>query len=209
MCSYPPALFDSSLLLREADKPTLTDAIWKICENGVPADIPDDEIQYVLDGGALLKCIPWSRSSTYGDICHQYTEYVARKYIDAIAVFCGYENMNTKDMIHQRRSKGKDGATVMVAANMTTTVKKDQFLANRKNKQQFIFMLNTELEKSNCKTYHALGDTDLLIVQKAVQPATTSKTVLVGEDTDLIVLLCYHSSLDSHDLFFHPEPKTS
>ena len=57
-------------------------------------------------------------------------------------------------------------------------------------------MLSTELEKSNCKTYHAPGDADLLIVQKAVQSATTSKTVLVGKDTDLIVLLCYHASLD-------------
>ena len=66
-------------------------------------------------------------------------------------------------------------------------------------------MLSTELEKNNCKTYHAPGDADLLIVQKAVQSATTSKTVLVGEDTDLIVLLCYHASLDSHDIFFSPE----
>ena len=45
-------------------------------------------------------------------------------------------------------------------------------------------MLNTKLEKSNCKTYHAPGDANLLIVQKAVHSATTSKTVLVGEDTD-------------------------
>ena len=116
--------------------------------------------------------------------------------------------VNTKGMTHQRRSKGKAFATVTVAANMTTTMKKDQFLASRKNKQQFIFMLNTELEKSNCKTYHAPGDADILIVQKAVQRATTSETALVGEDTDLIILLCYHPSLDSHDLFFRPEPKT-
>ena len=108
------------------------------------------------------------------------------------------------------RSKGKAGATVTVAANMITTMKNDQILASQKNKQQFIFMLNTELEKSNCKTYHVPGDADILIVQKAVQSVTTSKTVLVGEGTDLIVLLCYHSSLDSHDLFFEffrPEPK--
>ena len=31
--------------------------------------------------------------------------------------------------------------------------------------------------------------------------------VLVGEDTDLIILLCYHANLDSHDIFFHSEPK--
>ena len=90
---------------------------------------------------------------------------------------------------------------------MTTTMKKEQFLANRKNKQQFIFMLSRELEKNNCKTYYASGDADLLIVQKAVQSATTSNTVLVGDDSDLIVLLCYHAKFESHDLFFRPEPK--
>ena len=31
--------------------------------------------------------------------------------------------------------------------------------------------------------------------------------MLVGKDTDLIVLLCYQTSFDSHDIFFHLEPK--
>ena len=98
---------------------------------------------------------------------------------------------------------GKASATVTVLANMTTTMKKEQFLANQKNKQQFIFMLCAKLEKyPNFKTYHAPAD---LIVQKAVQSATTSTTVLIGDDTDLIVLLGYHASLDSHDIFC-PEP---
>ena len=66
-------------------------------------------------------------------------------------------------------------------------------------------MLSTKLEKSNGKTYHAHGDVDLLIVQKAVQSVTISKTALVGEDTDPIILLYYHASLNSHNLFFHPE----
>ena len=57
------------------------------------------------------------------------------------------------------------------------------------------------------ETHHASGDADLLIVQKAVQSATSCNTVLVGDDTDLLVLLCHHASLESHDLFFCPEPK--
>lgn len=80
-------------------------------------------------------------------------------------------------------------------------------LANRQNKQQFIFMLSEALQKKNCETHHASGDADLLIVLKAIQSATTTNTVLVGDDTDLIVLLCYHASMESHDLFFRPEPK--
>ena len=56
-------------------------------------------------------------------------------------------------------------------------------------------MLSAELQKANCETYHASGDADLLIFQKAVQCATTNKTVLIGDDTDLLVLLCHHASL--------------
>lgn len=207
LCSYPAALFESPLLLREAHKPALADAIWDLCGPDVPADIPDNVTQHVLDGGALLQRIPWCRGSTYSDICHQYTEYVSKKYGNAIVVFDGYESTNTKDMTHQRRSKGNVGATVTFRPDMPLTMKKDQFLANRQNKQRFIFLLSEKLQKKNCKTYHAAGDADFLIVMKAVESATITTTVLVGDDTDLIVLLCYHASLQSHDLFFCPEPK--
>ena len=30
---------------------------------------------------------------------------------------------------------------------------------------------------------------------------------MVGDDTDLLVLLCYHASLDSHSLYFRPEAR--
>ena len=60
LCSYPPALFDSSLLLREPQKPVLANAIWGL----VTPDIPTGEVQYVLDGGALLHSIPWTGGAT-------------------------------------------------------------------------------------------------------------------------------------------------
>ena len=75
-------------------------------------------------------------------------------------------------------------------------------MANRQNKQRFIFMLREELTKKNCAMHHASGDADLLIVQKAVQSAMSCNTVLVGDDTYLLVLLCYNESLESHDLLF-------
>ena len=67
-------------------------------------------------------------------------------------------------------------------------------------------MLGKYLEKK-CKVYHAPGDADVLIVQKVVQSATLMDTALVGEDTDLLILLCYRASLDSYNTFFRPEPK--
>ena len=42
---------------------------------------------------------------------------------------------------------------------------------------------------------------------KAVHTANSSNTVLVGDDTDLLVLLCYHASIESYEFFFCPEPK--
>ena len=67
-------------------------------------------------------------------------------------------------------------------------------------------MLGNHLEKK-CKVYHAPGDADVLIVQKSVESATLMDTALVGEDTDLLILLCYHAGLESHYIFFRPEPK--
>ena len=37
-----------------------------------------------------------------------------------------------------------------------------------------------------------------MIVQKAVELARVADTVLVGDDTDLLVLLCYQACLESH-----------
>ena len=50
-------------------------------------------------------------------------------------------------------------------------------------------MLSRCLQQNNCPRYQAKGDADLLIVKTAVESAQVMNTVLVGEDTDLLVLL--------------------
>ena len=169
LCSYPPALFDSSLLLREPQKPVLANTIW----DNLTQDSPgiSGEVQFVLDGGSLLQRIPWTRGATYREICTVYTDYVVKKYGEAIVVFDGYGESSTKDMVHQRRAKGQAGIAVTFTEDMKLTMKKVNFLANSTNKQQFINMLGNYLEKK-CKVYHAPGDADLLIVQKVVESAT-------------------------------------
>ncbi|KAG1664151.1 hypothetical protein GQR58_019964 [Nymphon striatum] len=102
--------------------------------------------------------------------------------------------------------RGNAGATVMFDEDMQVTMKKVQLLANKTNKQRIINMLS-KLRAQNCQTHHAAGDADLLIVQKAVESAATTDTVLIGDDTDLLILLIYHTNLKSCDMFFKPEPK--
>ena len=193
--------------MRAANKPALADAIWAL----MPEDVVgpgSGQYQFVLDGGSLLHRIPWQRGTTYNDICRQYTSYVTRKYGCAIVVFDGYQDtMSTKDSTHQRRTGGHVGPTVDFSSDMIMKSKKEAFLSNKDNKQRFIKLLSDRLEEVGCTTHHADGDADVLIVQTAVQSADRRKTILVGDDTDLLVLLCFLVKHGSHEIFFRPELK--
>ena len=68
-------------------------------------------------------------------------------------------------------------------------------------------MLSRYLQQANCQVYYSTADADLLTVNKAVESSRTMDTVLVGDDTDLLILLCHHAELHAFDLFFQPEPR--
>ena len=78
-------------------------------------------------------------------------------------------------------------------------------------KQRLIYILSEKLEKAGCIIHHSKGDSliDTLIAQTAVESARHTNTVLVGEDTDLLVLLLYmyHPNEHPNPLYFCPEPK--
>ena len=187
-------------MLRQPQKPALADALWTKL-------IPEAKTQ--LDGGALLHRVPWPRGPpTYKVVCDLYCTYVQRKYGRAIVAFDGYKEMSAKAMTQQRRASGKTASTVTFTESMSVTLKKNNFLPNPKNKQRFLSML-VSLQNVGCITHHANGDADFLIVKTAVECARTSTTILVGDDTDLPVPLCYHTSEDGCDLYFRPEPKAN
>lgn len=94
-------------------------------------------------------------------------------------------------MTHQRRTGWKSATTVTFTDDMKLTMKKDHFL------------------KVNCQTCHLQADADLVIVQTAVESARRMNTLLIGDDTDLLILLCYYREMDAHKLFFQPEPKAN
>ena len=68
-------------------------------------------------------------------------------------------------------------------------------------------ILSSYLEEAGCTTTHARSDADVLIIQTAIQSSSTANTVVVGEDTDLLILLLHHANMDSKELYFRPEPK--
>ena len=62
-------------------------------------------------------------------------------------------------------------------------------------------MLSHYLQHAGCLTEHAEEDADMLIAQTAVQSAATKNTVLVADDTDMVILLYYYADPDGFDLF--------
>lgn len=76
--------------------------------------------------------------------------------------------------------------------NMVCPLKKEDFLANKMNKQRFINLLSCHLEQNGVRVLHA--DADILIVRTVITSAQANNTVLIGDDTDLPVFLCSHVS---------------
>lgn len=107
------------------------------------------QANYVVDGGALLHCIPWKVVSTF------------------VVVFDGYHRSTTKDMAHRKRSKRKKGPAVSSTRDRNLTVAKELCLNDATNKQRFIEN-GQDLRAAGCKVFYASADADVLIEQKAV-----------------------------------------
>ena len=189
----------------KANKPVLADAIWSMTKESQTANDPGGSAYFVIDGGALLRRVVWPRGVTYNAICLLYIQYMQRRYPTATIVFDAYDNGPTaKDCTHQRRGHGC-GPAVLFDPDMLVTLKKDEFLSNQVNKQKFINLLSENLEHAGYSTRHAKGDADVMIVDTAITKARDQTTVLIGEDTDLLVLLLYHAEMDAKELFFRPD----
>ncbi len=97
------------------------------------------------------------------------------------------------------------GATVQVSGSMFFDGRKEDFVSNKENEQKFITLLSDYLKFHGCHTEHARTVADLLIVQTAIAAdnRTTKLTVLVADDTDILILLCFHTTTN---IYLHPEP---
>ena len=203
LTTVPAALFDSLGHQRQANKASLGDYLWTICDHS--ATVPcGGTVCYVLDGGSLLHRVTWPQDVTYADGISEYVSYIKRRYCNATIVFDGYDSgPSIKDVTHNRRS-GRVAPDIDFSGNMRVCVKMEPFLSNGANKQRLIKMLIRELRGTGYGAIQASDDADVLIVQTTLQIAETSATVLIGEDTDLLVLLLQHTPISCHDVFFVP-----
>ena len=134
------------------------------------------------------------RGSTYESVSHLYVRYVTHKYGATSIVFDGYnDDPTTKDATHLRRTGYCLGVTGHFASGMMIKSMKDEFLNNKANKQRFIHYVSDNLERAGCSVDNAKYDADALIVLTAVASARHKETELIGDDTDLLVLLLHRA----------------
>ena len=62
-------------------------------------------------------------------------------------------------------------------------------------------LLSNALSRNSFQPVHAADNVDLQIVQQAINKSKTKTVVLVGEDTDLLMLLLHHANRDHGDFF--------
>ena len=87
--------------------------------------------------------------------------------------------------------------------NLPFRSKKDTFLTNADNKQNFIKLLCEHLSGIGCNVSNADGDADLAdlkIVKTAVQLSDETPTTVISEDTYLLVLLCHHANMNKYNI---------
>lgn len=203
LCSVPSSLFDTTGLIRKSQKSLLADAIWALGDCSVVEILETNKYTYVVDGGSLLHHVPWKTGMLFSEICDAYIHYISSKYLNAVIVFDGYQSgPTTKDTAHVRRNHGVTSTKVYFTKSTPLATRKEKFLSNPENKQNFIFMLGNELEEKGYGVVYADSDADVLIVKSAIDLAITSDVAIIGEDTDILVLLLYYINSDHKHVIF-------
>ena len=160
---------------------------------------------YVLDGGSLLHRLPWKTGDSYGAIAESYADFTVRHYGQATVVFDGYgEGPSIKDNTHQRRGKNMH-PVVSFTAETQFSCRKEDFLSRDENKAHMIALISTALTERGCHVIQSPGDADVDIVKAAVERSRFCTTTLVGEDTDLLILLLHYSRTDNEAIYFRSD----
>ena len=104
LCPISMSLFDVDGYMRTATKSTLATYLVESC---LFEDFPLKTMKIVLDGGALLHRVGWTKTDTFDRIVHGYHSYIRNMFGNRrrpiSVVFDGYSQSSTKDDCHNKR----------------------------------------------------------------------------------------------------------
>ena len=119
-----------------------------------------------------------------------YADFTLEQYGAATVVFDGNQlSHSAKDNEHQRREQKINFPGVNFTIETVFEGIQEEFISKGSNKQQLINLTSYELRKMGCTAIQADGDAEVDIAKAAVTSARTHSTMLIGEDTDLSILI--------------------
>lgn len=139
----------------------------------------------------------------------RYVEFVLRKYGKSTTViFDAYETgPSVMDEKNLRNKKGICGVEVSFTGTTPLKSKKQQFLNNPKNKNSFVKFLSERLERAGFNSIYATGDGNALIARTAVDSSQQNSTIVIGSETNLLILLCFYANDDTCGLYLRSDKK--
>lgn len=108
-----------------------------------------------------------------------------------------------------KRSRSVIGQEILFTNDMKLNNTKEEFLSNPQNQQRFLVELGKHMNAREIVAIHAEADTDLTIVNAALECSLKSTTVLIGEDTDLLVLLIHYCDFSHKEMCMKSESKNN
>ena len=151
-------------------------------------------------------------NQTIQSIINSYLEYVSKHYGKSIyIVFDGYLQHGTKDHCHKRRQP-INGYQVDFNLQTQFLSTKEVFLSNTSNKQHFVDLLSTALRTEGHSVINCPEDADLQIVYTALIQLEDVDTVVVADDTDILILLLHYlkdKDMVNNMIMFRPSSITA
>lgn len=200
-------MFDD-VSLRKGTKSSLVKAFSDgiVPEKAIPKDLP-----VILDGGHLLHSFVWPKPARFIDIVESYVKHVKYHFgTNCTVVFDGYPNKpTTKDIEHLRRTGKRISPEIRFSTSMLCTVTQVEFLGNAKNKKRFVSVLKESLLSENIDVIIAEDDADRDIISISLEKHLRGGACVVGQDTDLLVMLIALTPEKPNNMFFMKPPTRS
>ncbi|KAJ8878764.1 hypothetical protein PR048_019350 [Dryococelus australis] len=97
---------------------------------------------------------------------------------------------STKSQEHFRRASKRTSAEIMFDINTSASTTQADFLSNHHNKERLITLFSRHFETAEIEVCNSEGDSDTLIVKRALELALVGNNVtVVASDTDITVML--------------------
>lgn len=133
----------------------------------------------------------------------RHVEFVLRKYGKSAKIIfkeCGIVP-SILDEKFLRNKKGICGAEISFTDATPLKCNKREFLNNDKNKNEFVKILSQKLVDAGCTTHCTFDDLNLLIARTAALMSRKKVVVVIGEEANLLPLMCFYVEADNCGLF--------